>query len=38
MTVFECHKCIELECKQHNLCDQYARLQAERLKELEMKA
>ena len=38
MTVFECHNCIELECKQHVVCDQYARLKAEQLKELLMKA
>ena len=37
MTVFECHNCIGLECKQHAVCDQFAREQAERLKELMMK-
>lgn len=38
MTVFECHSCIGLACKLQGVCDQYARLQAERLKELVMKA
>jgi hypothetical protein len=34
MTVFECHKCIGLACKQQGVCDQYARMKAEKLKEL----
>jgi hypothetical protein len=38
MTVFECHNCIGLACKQQGVCDQYARLKAEQLKELIMKA
>lgn len=38
MTVFECHNCIGLTraraCKQQGVCDQYARVKAEQLKEL----
>lgn len=37
MTVFECHNCIQEECKKHTVCDQYARLKAEELKEQVMK-
>lgn len=37
MTVFECRKCIREECKEHTVCDQYAHLKAEELKEQVMK-
>ena len=31
---FECHNCIGAECKQSDKCEQFAREQASRLKEL----
>jgi len=31
---FECHKCIGKDCKQSGKCEQFAREQASRLKEL----
>jgi hypothetical protein len=37
MTVFECRNCIGLACKQQGVCDQYARMKAEELKEQVMK-
>jgi len=34
MTVFECHNCIKEQCKQRLICDQYARMKAQELKEM----
>jgi len=34
MTVFECHNYIKEKCKQRFICDQYARMKAEQLKEM----